>query len=67
MVIVDFFALILVTAVTSMIWASLQTVEGDKVKGYKKVNDDLWVETKVPGNRKPKYPNLWEPVIPPKK
>lgn len=65
--VIDVFAILLFTSFASMIWASLQTVEGDKVKGYKKVNDELWVETKVPGNSKPKYPNLWEPVIPPKK
>lgn len=64
---VDFFALIILAPLAAMIWASLQTVDGDAAKGYKKVNENLWVETKVPGGKKPKFPNLWEPVIPPKK
>ncbi len=67
MVVVDFLAFILFAAFASMIWGSLQTVEGDKVKGYKKENDELWLETTVPGKRKPRFPELWEPVIPPKK
>lgn len=67
MTVVDVFAFTLLAAYAAMIWASLQTVDGDKIKGYKKVNDDLWVETKVSGDKKPRFPDLWEPVIPPKK
>lgn len=67
MTIVDFFVFALLASWAAMIWGSLQKVDGDKVKGYKKVNEELWVETKVPGDKKTRFPDLWEPVIPPKK
>ncbi len=66
MIIVDFFAFISVASFAAMIWGSLQTVEEDGPKAYKKESDELWVETRKKV-KKPKYPNLWEPVIPPKK
>ncbi|HEY9607747.1 hypothetical protein [Allocoleopsis sp.] len=67
MTIGDFLAIILLSAGGAMIWGSLQTVEGDSRKAYKKEKEDLWVETKVPGGRKPRFPNLLEPVLSAKK
>lgn len=67
MAIGDFVAFILVAPMAVMIWASLQTVPGDSRKAYEKINENLWAETKVPGSRKPRFPKLWEPVLPPKK
>ena len=58
MTVVNFFALIFFASYAAMIWGSLQSVDGDGAKGYKKVNEFLWVETKVPGGKKPRFPNL---------
>lgn len=66
MTIVDFFAVLLIASSAAMIWGSLQTIEEDGPKAYKKDSEDLWVETRKKV-KKPKYPKLWEPVSPPKK
>jgi hypothetical protein len=49
-------------AFLTFLWASMQT-EVVNGKGYKKQGSDLWIEKTVKV-KKPKYPNIGEPVIP---
>jgi hypothetical protein len=58
---IDILIAVPLLAFFSFIWASTQT-EVVSAKGYRQQSPDVWVET-ISKVKKPKYPDIAEPVI----